>query len=125
MINKYSILNGLKSFSLDGSKNDLVFQLIFSYFAFKNGKLGSWYSKRISEESIIPTSTSDNSFDPEINYNYGKRKAKFKGICLKQDSVSFIPGNVVNLNTSYKLDTLLRDLNTDFVLGNCLFRAVK
>ena len=38
---------------------------------------------------------------------------KFKGICLKQDSVS------------YKLDAWSKDLNTDFTLGNCLTGAVK
>ena len=26
---------------------------------------------------------------------------------------------------SYKLDTWLKDLNTDFTLGNCLFGAIK
>ena len=28
------------------------------------------------EESITPPSTTDNSFDPEIVYNYGKGKIK-------------------------------------------------
>ena len=79
----------------------------------------------MSEETISPSSTTGNSFGLEIIYNYGKRKAKIKVICFKQDSASFIPGNVVNLNTSYKLDTWSRDLNTDFTLGNCLFEAVK
>ena len=53
-------------------------------------------------------------------YKYGKGKIKFKGICLKQDSVSFIRRNVANLCISYELDTCSRDLNTDFTLGNCL-----
>ena len=79
----------------------------------------------MSEETISPSSTTGNSFGLEIIYNYGKRKAKIKVICFKQDSASFIPGNVVNLNTSYKLDTWSRDLSTDFTLGNCLFEAVK
>ena len=40
----------------------------------------------------MSASTTDNSFDPEIIYNYGQGKIKVKGICLKQDSMSFIHG---------------------------------
>ena len=64
-------------------------------------------------------------FDPEIIYNYGKGQIKFKGICLKQDSVCFIHGNVVSLYISYELNTWSRDLSTYFTLDNCLFGAVK
>ena len=39
--------------------------------------------------------------------------------------VSFLHKNVVHLYISYKLDTWSRNLNTDFTLGNCLFRVVK
>ena len=65
------------------------------------------------------------SFDPEIIYNYVKGKIKFKGICLKQDSVYFIHRNVVNLYISFELDTWSRDSNTDFTLDHCLFGVVK
>ena len=79
----------------------------------------------ISVKSITPPSTTGQSFDPEIIYKYDKGKIKFKGICLKQHSVSFIRRNVVNLCISYELDTWSVDLNTDFTLGNCLLGAVK
>ena len=42
----------------------------------------------------------------------------FKGICLNQESESF-------LHISYKLDVLSKDLNADLQLGNRLFGAVK
>ena len=116
MITNYSILSSGKYFSLYGSQIYLVSHLISSFFTSKIGKIGLWQSKGMSEESITPPSTTNNSFDTEIIYNYGKRKAKIKGICLKQETVSFIHGNVVNLNISYELDTLSRDLNTDFAL---------
>ena len=48
-----------------------------------------------------------------------------KGICLKQDSISFLYKNIVNLYITYELDTRSKDLSTDFILGNCLFGAVK
>lgn len=75
----------------------------------------------MSEESVTPPSTTPPSFYWEIIYNYGKAKAKFKEICLKQDSVSIF---VANLYISYKLDTWSRDVNTDFTLGDYLFGAV-
>ena len=37
----------------------------------------------------------------------------------------FLHKNEVNLYISYELDTWPRDLNTDFILDNCLFGAVK
>ena len=46
-------------------------------------------------------------------------------ICLKQDTLSFIHENIVNLYISYKLDIWSRDLNTAFTLANCLFGTVK
>ena len=46
-------------------------------------------------------------------------------MCLKQNSVSFLHKNLVNLYITYKLDAWSKDLNTDFTLGNCLFGSVK
>ena len=39
--------------------------------------------------------------------------------------ISFIHRNVVNLFIVYGPDTLSRDLNMNFTLGDCLFEAVK
>ena len=60
-----------------------------------------------------------------ISEYYNFREAKFRGICLKQESVSFLHKNIVNLHITYELHTWSKDLNTDFTLGNCLFGAVK
>ena len=49
-------------------------------------------SKGMSVGSIAPPSTTANSSDPEIIYNFGKVKIKVKGIDLIQDSMSFIHG---------------------------------
>ena len=46
-------------------------------------------------------------------------------MCLKQNSVSSLHKNMVNLYITYKLDAWSKDLNTDFTLGNCLFGSVK
>ena len=39
--------------------------------------------------------------------------------------ISFHRGDLANLFIVYELDKSSRDLNTDFTLGDCLFRAVK
>ena len=43
----------------------------------------------MSQKSIRPPSTTDISFKREIDYIYGRERMDFKGIGLKQDSVSF------------------------------------
>ena len=37
----------------------------------------------------------------------------------------YVPKKVINLYISYTLGPQLRNLNTDFTLGNCLFGSVK
>ena len=72
-----------------GKQNYLVFLPINKYFRL-NSVAGaadyalSWQSKGLSNESIRPPTTSDNSLTPELN-NYGtKTKIKFTKSCLKQ-----------------------------------------
>ena len=75
-------------------------------------------------ESIKNPPTSDNSFAPKLITDYSPHRVKFNGNCLRQDSVSFLHKNVVNLYISYKLDTWSKDLSTDFTLGYLLLGAV-
>ena len=60
------------------------------------------------------------SFAPKLICDYQSKNVEFIGICLKQDSVSFLHKEVVNLYISYELDAWLRDLSIYFTLGNCL-----
>ena len=39
--------------------------------------------------------------------------------------MSFIHRNIINIYISYELDTWPIDLNSDFMLANCLFGALK
>ena len=48
----------------------------------------------------------------------------FNGHCLIKNNIS-IPKKVINLYISYTLGPQLRNLNTDFTLGNFLFGSVK
>ena len=47
-----------------------------------------------------------------------KEEYKFRGICLKQESVSFIHGNVLIVLIHDELDKWSRDLNRAFTLSN-------
>ena len=126
MINKYSILNGAKCFSAGGLQNYLVFE------SFRKNSVPINYANNIelikvtkastglSQEEIISPYELDSSFSPNLD-----GFIIFKGICLKQKSVSFLHKSIVILYISCKLDTWPKNLNTDFTLGNCLFGAVK
>ena len=80
----------------------------------------------MSEKTITNPATSDKSFPPKLTYFHNSKiVVKHEGNCLKQDKVSFFHRNVAIFFIAHKLDTLSRDLNTNFTLKDCLFRAVK
>ena len=107
MINKYSTLNGAKYISLDGLQNYMVFSPVSKYLSSfsKTDNIYSWTSKEISEESIKTPFTSENSFFPKWVDGYQLPKIKVNGNCLKQDRLSFLHRNVVNLYNTYELIT--------------------
>ena len=57
-------------FEEDDTKNYLVFQALNRYFRIIVSKkyISEWKSKRLSDESVKPPSTSDNSLTPLIDY---------------------------------------------------------
>ena len=64
-------------FEEDGTQNYLVFQPIHKYFKFVNIN-NEWHitsrkSKGLSEESIKPPVTSNNSFNPLISYYHNNK----------------------------------------------------
>ena len=63
-----------------------MFQTINTYLKIITNKLyiSSWKSKGLSDETIVPPLTSDNSLTPLIDYAGDKIKLKFSGSCLKQ-----------------------------------------
>ena len=128
MINKYSILNGAKYFSSNGLQNDLVFisNRCIEFISNDSDNTELCSSTGMSQKSIKNQHTSDINFSPKMIDNYILNgRVRFKGICLKQVSVSFLHRKVVNLYISHELDTWSKDLNTVFTLGNCLIGAMK
>ena len=85
--------------------------------------VSSWKSKGLSDESIKPPTTSDNSLNPALNYYGTKTRVKFTGSCLKQSKISYTHGKVVNIYIVYELGASSSH-NNDPTLKNCLFGAV-
>ena len=84
----------------------------------------SWKSKELSDNTIKPPSTSDNSLTTTINYYYpSKIRVKFTGRCLKQDKVIFNHGKVVNIYIVYELGASSSS-DSDPTIKICLFSAV-
>ena len=81
---------GKSHFEEDGTQNYLAFQPIQRYFKLIANiqYISSWKSKGLSDKSIKPPSTSDNSLFLLIDYLGNKIKLKFNGSCLKQPKLS-------------------------------------
>ena len=58
--------------------------------------------KGLSDESIKPPATSDDSLSPLIDYLGDKIRLKFNGGCLKQPKLSYTHGETVNIYIAYE-----------------------
>ena len=117
---------GKSHFEEDGSQNYLVFQPIFRYFKIIANKkfISSWKSKGVSDETITPYATSDNSLTPMIDYYGSKVRVKFNKGCLKQsNNLTYDYGSRVNIYIVYELGASSSN-DSDPTLKNCLFGAV-
>ena len=111
-----------------GKQNYLVFILMRKYFKLNSiaGTVDyvlSWQSKGLSNESIKPPTTTNNSLTPELNYHGTKTKIKFIGSCLKQSSHILTHKKVVNIYIVYEL-AASSSHDSNPTVKNCLFGAV-
>ena len=114
---------GKSSFKEDGAQNYLVFQPIKRYFKIiSNTKyISSWQSKGLSDETIKPPATSDNSLTPSIDYYGSKVRVKF---CLKQpNKLTYDYGRKIHIYIVYQFGASGSN-DSDPTLRNCLFGAV-
>ena len=113
-------------FEEDGVQNYVVFQPLNKFFKVitsANKKyVSSWQSKGLSDETIKPPASSDNSLNPKVSYYGAKAKLEFRGSCLKQDKTTFNHGKIMNIYIVYELDKTYTKTNPTLV--NCLFGAV-
>ena len=92
-------------FDEHGRQNYLVFQPIKIYFKviFNTNYVSSSKSKRLSAKTIKPPNTFDNSFTPALTYNDSKTRVKCTRSCLKQSTIWYTRGKVVNIYIIYEL----------------------
>ena len=115
---------GKSHFEEDGTQDYLVFP-ISKYFTMitNTNHITSWKSKGLSDESIKPPTTSDNSLVPALNCYGNKIRVKFTRSCLKQSNkISYTHEKIVNIYIVYELESSSND--NDPTLKNCLFGAV-
>ena len=103
-----SYFGGKKYFDEDGKQNYLVFLPKRKYFKLNLVisvilRVLSWQSKGISNESIKPPTTSDNSLNPKLSHHGTKTRVQFTGSCLKQLNFTFTHKKVVNIYIVYEL----------------------
>ena len=112
-------------FEEDAKQNYLVFLPLNKYFKIiTNTKYISLrQSIGLSDETIKPPATSDNSRTPLTDYYGNKIRAKFNGSILRQPKISYTDRTIVNIYIVYELCTSGTN-NNDPTLKNCLFGAV-
>ena len=121
---------GKSYFEEDDTANYLVFQALQKYFKVGAGVnfyyLLSWTSKGLSNESIKPPTTCDNSLTPTLYYYVTKKRVYFDRACLKQDKVTFNHGRIVNIYIVYKIIRIANingNRNSNLTVQNALFGA--
>ena len=125
MINKLSIINEEKHFSLVMFQIYLVFIRTKTYAKYFHGttQFFSWKWNGMSEESIENITKSGSNFPPTFVDHHSLPGIIFNWQCLIKNNLS-IPEKVINLYVSYTVGPQLRNSNTDFRLSNCLFGSV-
>ena len=86
-------------------------------------QIDSWKSNGILEGNIENINKSDSNLAPKFVDHHSLPDINFNEHCLISNISA--PKKVTNVYISYKLNPQLTNLNTDFTLGNCLFRSVK
>ena len=111
-----------------GKQNYLVFLPMRKYFKL-NSVVGvtdyvlSWQSKGLSNESIKPPATSNNSLNPRLSYYGTKVRVQFTKSCLKQSKHIFTHKKIVNIYIVYELAASSSHTSNP-TIKNCLFGAV-
>ena len=77
----------------------------------------------MSDERIKSIKTPDHSITPNLDCYGAKTRAEFNGSYLKQESVTFNHGKVVNIYIVYEINKSI-NISDYPTLENCLFEAV-
>ena len=115
---------GKSHFEEYGAQNYLVFQPIKRYFKINGKYILPWQSKGLSNETIKPYATSDNSLTPSIDHYGSKVRLKFNKGYLKQwNNLTYDYGSKVKVYTFYEFGASGSN-DSNPTMKNCLFGAV-
>ena len=96
---------GKNYFEEDGTQNYLVFQQMNKYLKIGNSDhVLSWKSKRLSNESITPSSAPNSFLSPSLNYLGTKIRVRFCESCLKHDKITYTLGKIVIIYIVYEIN---------------------
>ena len=95
-------------FEKDDTQNYLVFQPIQRHLKKVSGAgtgnyIYFWKSKRLTDENITASSTSDYNFNPQLSYLGNKIRVEIEVTCSKQDKVSYNYDKIVNIYIVYEI----------------------
>ena len=79
---------------------------------------------QLSDERINSVTASSYKVTPQLSYYGTKTRVEFNGSCLKQDSVTFNHGKIVNIYIVYEINKSI-NISDYPTLENCLFGAVR
>ena len=115
---------GKSQFEEDGTQNYLPVYRYFTVFSITQyvKYVSEWKCKGLSSETLRSISASD-SLNPTLSYYDTKIRVNFTGSCLKQPTISYTHGKVVNIYIFYELGASGSN-NSDPTLKNYLFGAV-
>ena len=114
---------GKSYFEEDGAQNYLVFQSIRRYFKINGKYIPSLKPKGLSDDTITPYATSNDSLTSLIDHCGIKVRAKFNGSCLKQpNKLKYDYGSNGNIYNVYELGASGSNDNYP-TQKNCLFGA--
>ena len=82
-----------------------------------------WQTKGLSDEKINSVKIPNHSITPNLDYYDTKTRVEFHGSCLKQGSVTFNHGKVINIYIVYEISKSI-NISDYPTLENCLFGAV-
>ena len=105
-----SYYNGKSCFEEDGKPNYIIFQPLIKYFKLITNKkyMSPWKSKGLSDKTIKPYATSDNTLTPYINRYGEKIRLQFNKSCLIQsNTLTYDYGHIVNVYIVYELVLLV------------------
>ena len=118
---------GKSRFEDDGTQNYSVFQMVYRFFktvSANDSTILSWKSKGLSDESIKPPSTSNEMFNPLVDYVGTKIIVRFNGDWLKQEKITFNHGKIVNIYIISELEKSV-NISSYSTAENCLLGTVK